>query len=148
MLGWAKHYFPPLWVLSALPLRVRKKEKCQRHASESQGRVTHDPEKCEFGLLILLSDLETFQRRTFSEVFGSRTNWVSLQAGCKTNLWKGEKEKNLLRISLKETHLPLLSPQDDMPLKGRLWTIPQPWHAAGRHKHYWIRQKVQIFTEM
>lgn len=44
-----------------LTLRVRKKEKCQRAASESQGRVTHDPEKCEFGLLILLSNLETFK---------------------------------------------------------------------------------------
>lgn len=49
-----------------------KKEKCRRAASESQGRVTHDPEKCEFGLLILLRNLETFKDVHFLKFLAAR----------------------------------------------------------------------------
>lgn len=46
---------------------------------------------------MLSSNNMMFQRHTFSEVFGSLTNWVSLRAGCKTNLWKakGKRERKI-----------------------------------------------------
>ena len=107
------------------------KDKCQWIASEAWGGVAGHPEQQEFGLLTFFFSelLKDFQRRTFSEVFGSLTNWVSLRVGCKTNLWKakGAKEKNLLHINLKEMRLPLFKALKTWPcLQGKLWTPPQP----------------------